>query len=93
MILGLFDAATFEEDTVILEPGDRLVAFSDGVFEAVNAAGEQFGEDRVADCIRADPASEPADVLETILERVREFTAGTPQMDDMTVLVIRYNGV
>ena len=52
LILGLFPHATYEEETLQLEDGDTLVVFSDGVTEALNAAGDEFGEERLLPCIR-----------------------------------------
>ena len=54
LILGLFEHATFEEETIALEPGDLMVTFSDGVTEALSAAGEEYGR------IGCWPASRPA---------------------------------
>src|SRR3954462_12807090 len=46
-VLGLFDTASFEEETLTLEPGDLIVLFSDGVTEAMNAVDEEFSDDRL----------------------------------------------
>ena len=51
LILGLFPHATYEEETVQLEDGDTLVVFSDGVTEAFNEAGDEFGEERLLRCV------------------------------------------
>ena len=53
LICGLFRRRRYEEETVQLEPGDLLVIFSDGISEALNAAGEEFGDDRILDCVNA----------------------------------------
>ena len=92
-ILGLFDDATFEEERVRLRPGDTLIVFSDGISEALNGAGEEFGDVRILDCVSAIPPwTEPRIVIDTLFSRVREFTVGEPQSDDMTTLVVRYRG-
>jgi serine phosphatase RsbU (regulator of sigma subunit) len=90
LILGLFPHARYEEETVIVEPGDMLVVFSDGVTEALNAAGEDFGEDRLLTCLDANRQASPKELLECVLRAVREFTAGAAQHDDVTALVLRY---
>ena len=92
LILGLFEHATFEEETIALEPGDLMVAFSDGVTEAMSKTGEEYGEDRLQACVEANRQNPPQDVLDAIFASVREFTTGAVQSDDVTALVLRYDG-
>ncbi|HSK09561.1 MAG TPA: PP2C family protein-serine/threonine phosphatase, partial [Vicinamibacterales bacterium] len=92
LICGLFPAATYQEESVQLEPGDRLVAFSDGVCEAVNAEGEEFGDDRILDCIDKSAERDAAGLLERLLAELSAFSAGTQQGDDITAVVVRYTG-
>ena len=93
LILGAFREASYEEDTVSLHPGDLLVVFSDGVTDARNAAGAEFGEERLLACVKANRALAPAALLEYLLATVAEFTLGAEPFDDRTALVLRYNGV
>ncbi len=89
-IVGLFGHATYEQEEVQLVPGDLLAVFSDGVSEALNPAGEEFGESRAQNVI-APNWLEPSDaVLRSLLESVRAFAQGAPQNDDVTALVVRY---
>jgi sigma-B regulation protein RsbU (phosphoserine phosphatase) len=90
--LGLFDAIPFQEETVGLEPGDWVIVFSDGVSEALSAAGEEFGDARIAEVARAHYDHEPTVLLEALLSSVRTFATGAPQSDDVTALVVRYRG-
>ena len=90
LILGLFPQAIYEQETLALEPGDLLTIFSDGVTEALDAAGEEFGEERLLACLDANRQSRPPEVLERLLSAVRGFMAGAPQHDDVTALVLRY---
>ena len=90
LILGLFPHATYEEETVRLEDGDALVVFSDGVTEALNAAGEEFGEERLIPCVTANCGGTPEALLDCILSTVRTFAASAVQNDDVTALVLRY---
>ena len=92
LILGLFEHATFEEGTATLDPGDLLVAFSDGVTEALSTEGEEYGEQRLLDCVQANRDKSVAELLDSIFASVREFTAGAVQSDDVTALVLRYDG-
>jgi len=64
--------------------------FSDGVTETFNAAGEQFGEERLRTCLDANRQCLPAELLERLLSAVRNFALGAPQYDDVTALVLRY---
>jgi sigma-B regulation protein RsbU (phosphoserine phosphatase) len=92
LILGLFEHATFEEGNATLEPGDLLVAFSDGVTEALSTEGEEYGEQRLLDCVQANRDKSVTELLDSIFASVREFTAGAVQSDDVTALVLRYDG-
>lgn len=92
LILGMFEHATYEQETVALDPGDVVVVFSDGVSEALSAAGEEFGEWRLQEVVAANLAAGPEELLERLLEAVREFTTGAVQNDDVTALVVRYSG-
>ena len=89
LIVGLFPQAEYDEETLQLEDGDVLVVFSDGVTEAFNAAGEEFGEARLLACLEAHRDAAPADVLKRVLSSVREFTASAAQSDDVTALVLQ----
>jgi len=91
-ILGLFELATFEEDTITVEPGDILVAFSDGVTEALSASGDEYGEDRLLACVDAAKGKSLQELLDGIFASVREFCTGAVQSDDVTALVLRYDG-
>jgi phosphoserine phosphatase RsbU/P len=91
-ILGLFAEAPFEEETLQLQPGDWLAVFSDGVSEALSFSGEEFGEPRIVDCIEQHGSGRPRELLNELFARVREFTAGAPQSDDITALIVRYVG-
>lgn len=92
LMLGAFEQATFEEETVQLDPGDVLVVFSDGVTEALNADGVEFGEDGLLSCVNAHHELAPGPLLERLLEAVHQFTAGAVPSDDLTALVLRYSG-
>ena len=89
-IVGLFEGATYEEETVTLSPGDWLVVFSDGVSEAMSATGDEFGEERIVDCVQKNVKLEPQKLLEAIFQDVREFAHGAAQSDDITAMVLRY---
>jgi predicted ester cyclase len=92
LILGAFPNASFDEETVPLDPGDVLVLFSDGITEALNPTGSEFGEERLLGCVRAHRESTPTILLQTVLASVREFIGSGEQSDDLTALILRYTG-
>jgi len=89
-IVGLFEHAAYDEETITLSPGDVLIVFSDGVSEALSAAGEEYGDDRIIAVASKLPGATPADMLQALFADVRAFTKGAPQSDDITALVLRY---
>ena len=90
MVLGLFDGVAFDEGTATLRPGDYVVLFSDGVSEAMNADGEEYGDDRLLACL-AEPSEPGCEArLQEIFASVERFTAGAPQHDDVTAMVVSY---
>lgn len=89
-IVGLFEHAVFEQETVVLAPGDWLIVFSDGVSEAMALNGDEYGEERILAVVDRETSSAPADLLKSIFADVRVFTKGAPQSDDITALVLRY---
>ena len=89
-IVGLFEHAVFQEETVVLAPGDWLIVFSDGVSEAMSANGDEYGEERILAVVDKETSLAPADLLKALFADVRVFTKGAPQSDDITALVLRY---
>ena len=92
VVLGLFEQARFEEETVTLLPGDLIVIFSDGVTEALNLAEEEYTDDRLLACVDAHRGQAPEAMLAALLADVRAFSAGANQSDDVTVVLVRYDG-
>jgi sigma-B regulation protein RsbU (phosphoserine phosphatase) len=92
LILGTFPDTQFEEETVPLDPGDVLVVFSDGITEALNRDGAEFGEARLLSSIITNRDTAAQTLLERILADVKGFSVGVEQSDDLTALVLRYTG-
>ncbi len=90
MVLGLFPEAQYEYDTVELQPGDHLVLFTDGVIEALNAAGEEFGMERLIALLRANAQSSAGEILGRLRGSVLSFSANTAQHDDITMMILGY---
>jgi sigma-B regulation protein RsbU (phosphoserine phosphatase) len=88
-VVGLFWPLTYEQAEIQLEPGDLLLAFTDGITEPENTYGEEFGEDRVLEVARRARHSSPELLVEEIYRSVNDWT-GTPELqDDMTLLVAK----
>jgi len=78
---------TYAETEARLEPGDRLVLFTDGLTEAMDARGQEFGETRLIDLGKRHIALTAADLLAAIRKQVSAFSGGTFQ-DDFTLVVV-----
>jgi serine phosphatase RsbU (regulator of sigma subunit) len=75
-----------------LGPGDVVAVLSDGLFEARNAAREQFGAERVLDVLRANHQESAPKILLALRAALDEFTAGTPAGDDRTAVIVKRTG-
>jgi sigma-B regulation protein RsbU (phosphoserine phosphatase) len=89
LVIGAIQKPTYEQETVQLEAGDVLVAYTDGVTEAFSADGEEFGEERLRAVVAASNGQAPAELAETIVREVRDWSRNTPQHDDITLVVAR----
>ncbi|HEY2956328.1 MAG TPA: PP2C family protein-serine/threonine phosphatase [Candidatus Eisenbacteria bacterium] len=90
VVVGVLEGATYEEDSRVLAPGDRLVLYTDGVTEAANARGALYGEERLTALVGALPPHLSCEqVTERILEGVRSHLDGEEAGDDITLLVLR----
>jgi putative ABC transport system permease protein len=90
-VIGLFPQMSYEEATVSLRSGDVLVAFTDGVTEALNVAEEEFGEDRLKELLRG-VVHLPADQISTrIADGLRGWIKDAAQYDDLTFVVMKVN--
>ncbi len=79
----------YGDQTMRLAAGDCLALFSDGVTDAENEAGEQFGEERLIDVLRSTGAQPAEMIVARVFEAIDEFAGGTPQFDDITLLVLK----
>ena len=89
MVVGLFPQAPYQESRLVLEPGDTLVCYTDGVTEPENEYGEMFGEDRLQETI-LKYAHLPGDqLIAAVIEAAKAFTGSSELQDDMTLLIAR----
>ena len=89
MAIGLIEDCLYQQGTITLAPGDVLVAYTDGVSEAMNTDNEEWGEERFMEVIapRRDIPARP--LIDVLMNSADAFVAGAPQHDDMTLLVVR----
>lgn len=88
-LLGVVDSLPYEEEAVPLAPGDVLVIYSDGVTEAFNEKGEQFGEKRLVETLKPVLSYSAAEILAAVTNAVHSFAGNTPAADDLTLLVVK----
>ena len=74
---------------LVLEKGDLLLLISDGIPEARNRAGEEFGEERVLDLVRRERNRTSAEIIQVLMEEARAFCKPDPLQDDMTAVVLK----
>jgi serine phosphatase RsbU (regulator of sigma subunit) len=87
--LGIKADARYESAETTIKPGDALLIFTDGLAEAENANDEEFGEDRVLECLANCRDHSAAEVIQNLLRSVDSFTGTVPQHDDITCLLLR----
>ncbi len=92
-IVGLLPDVVFESDTVELQPGDLLVACTDGITEAMDAAGAEFSRVRLADLVCQLRAGAPEEIMNAVLAEVDKHSRGGIHEDDRILLVMKSLGV
>jgi serine phosphatase RsbU (regulator of sigma subunit) len=88
LLLGLFEA-TYQSEKVALEPEDVLVLFTDGVTEAINSAGEEFGEERLIELIQLHRQQSATEITQILMDNLHRFSQGVPLPDDVTLMVVK----
>jgi serine phosphatase RsbU (regulator of sigma subunit) len=78
-----------EEQSVHVEPGDIFIFYTDGISEAMNTRGEEFGEERLETLLRQNASGSAKDILENIRKSVFDFAGNAPQHDDFTMVVVK----
>lgn len=90
LLMGKFEDAPYEKNSIQLAPGDTLVTFTDGVTEAENDSGGFFDEERVVSYLKKDPAKSLSNQVKGLFLEVMKFAGPAVQSDDITVLSVRY---
>ncbi len=89
MALAVMDDIAYAEKTIELAPGDSLFFYTDGVTEAFDIDGVQFGEERLVEVLRAVRETPARDLPRSVVGRVKSFERGAPQADDITCVVLK----
>ena len=87
-VVGLLEDASYQQASLLIAPGDILIAFTDGISEAMNAAEEEWGEEQLIHTVKGCVGLPPAEIITCIMRTADTFVAGAKQNDDMTLVVL-----
>jgi sigma-B regulation protein RsbU (phosphoserine phosphatase) len=90
--LGVFCRQEYSADTLQLAPGDTLLLYTDGLSEARNEAGEEYGSKRLAEVLRDCDVLSPQALIAACVADLRAFQSGAPGTDDLTLMALRWTG-
>jgi serine phosphatase RsbU (regulator of sigma subunit) len=93
IVLGIVPEPRFEQHATVIDAGDVVCFYTDGVTEAMNVRRQLFGEERLAEVLRRCHHLDPEEIIGRIIDAVTSFTASTPQTDDITMVVLKRNPV
>ncbi len=89
LAVGFFENADYKKKILSLHPGSILAIYSDGITEALNEQGEEFGMERLLQKLAETAGFSPNQIIRSVYSGIREFTGTAPQHDDMTLMIIR----
>jgi sigma-B regulation protein RsbU (phosphoserine phosphatase) len=92
IVVGVIDDAKYSAEKIVLEPGDSIYLFTDGVNEAMNKKGELFSDKRLEDTITRLKEKSINEIIDGVMAEIELFAQDTPQSDDITMMVIQYRG-
>ncbi len=88
-VLGIFTEVHYEQGRIQLRPYDSLIAFTDGISEAMNAGLEEWGEERLISAAKLSTHLSAQDIVTAVIASADRFTAGAPQNDDLSLVVLK----
>ena len=88
-VVGLLPRFPYQQGSISLQAGDVLVAFTDGISEAMNSADEEWGEEELLKSIRACQHLPAQEMIPVLLRDADAFVNGAPQHDDMTLVIVK----
>jgi phosphoserine phosphatase RsbU/P len=89
MFVGMFEHCGYEQEVVQMQPGDVLIGFTDGLSEAINVNGEEFGEERIMATLASTTGLTINKIRDEVVRRAATWCAGAPQHDDLTFIVLK----
>jgi sigma-B regulation protein RsbU (phosphoserine phosphatase) len=89
LILGIYPNAKYERGFAYFDPGNILVMYTDGVVEATNSIGEEFGTERITQLVQSNRTANSKTMTERIFDALNEFTASAPAKDDRTIFIVK----
>jgi sigma-B regulation protein RsbU (phosphoserine phosphatase) len=92
LALGAFDDVTYHTSEVMLDAGDGLLLYTDGVTEAMDSSQQLWSEGRLMEFLKTAEESAPDLLIQRLIDEVHRFAGGAEQSDDITVLALRYLG-
>ena len=92
-VIGGMDGMKYRDYELVIEPGDKLFVYTDGVPEATNSNNEMFGTDRMLGALNSDKAASPQQMLKNVSDAVEEFVGDAEKFDDLTMLALEYFGL
>ncbi|HWG43153.1 MAG TPA: SpoIIE family protein phosphatase [Gemmataceae bacterium] len=92
LVVGVVPGVSYETKSVRLNPGDQLFLYTDGIPEAMNARREQFSLARLLEVVSPLRGAAPEELVNQVVDAVRQFTAGAAQSDDLTALAVLPRG-
>lgn len=82
--------ANYTQEVINLQEGDCLYLYTDGVTEAMNVQHEMFGENRLCETLKEFSKASTAEIVQGVIDKVKDFVKEAPQSDDITMLAVRY---
>ena len=87
--MGILPDAKYDSGQIQLRSGDLLAIYTDGVVEAENVSGQEFGESMMINSLRSVPGGTATQVIRQLMVNIEGFVATAPQHDDITCLILR----
>jgi sigma-B regulation protein RsbU (phosphoserine phosphatase) len=87
--LGLLETAEYESEEIVIQAGESVLLYTDGVTEAMNRSRDQFGEERLQEILGKSVKEGPQVVRDRVVAAVRRFQGKEPASDDLTLLVLK----
>ncbi len=91
LILGSFEDGQFEEKSIYLSEGDKIVLFTDGLIECKNPSNEQYGIERLKEFITQNFVLEPSTMVDALMENQTTFIGDVERIDDLTMVILELN--